>query len=211
MLSTFLVSPLQTPYTFPLLLWGYSPTYLPLPHHPSNPLHWNTKPSQDQRPFLPLMSDKAILWYICSWSHGFLHVYSLIGGLVPRNPGSSGNTVLLKLFFLWGWKLFRSFINSANYSIGVPMLSPIIGYKRPHLYWSGPGRASQETAISGKHFLPSAMGLVSAYGMGLWMAFPSVYAPLFVSVFPLDRRNSGLIFLKCVGGPILQPGPVPSL
>jgi hypothetical protein len=29
------------------------------------------------------MPDKAILCYICGWSHGSLHVYSLVGGLVP--------------------------------------------------------------------------------------------------------------------------------
>jgi hypothetical protein len=34
-----------------------------------------------------LLPDKAILCYICSCSHGSLHVYSLVGGLVS---GSSG-------------------------------------------------------------------------------------------------------------------------
>jgi hypothetical protein len=37
---------------------------------------------------LSLMPDKAILCNICS--HGSLHVYSLIGGLVPRNSGWCG-------------------------------------------------------------------------------------------------------------------------
>ena len=41
------------------------------------------------------------------------------------------------------------------------------------------------------------------------MAFPSVSAPLFVPAFPFDRRNSGLIFLRWVGGPILQLGAMP--
>ena len=40
----------------------------------------------------PLMPYKAILCYICGWSHGLLHVYSLVGGLVP---GSSGEGVWL--------------------------------------------------------------------------------------------------------------------
>jgi hypothetical protein len=44
----------------------------------------------------------------------------------------------------------------------------------------------------------------------LWMAFPSVPAPLFVYEFPLDRRKSTLKFLRCVSGPIPQPGVVPS-
>jgi hypothetical protein len=38
------------------------------------------------------------------------------------------------------------------------------------------------------------------------MAFPSVSAPLFVPVFPLDGSNSGLKFWRWVGGPISQPG-----
>jgi hypothetical protein len=53
---------------------------------PGIPPHWVTEPSQDQG-LLPLMTDKAILCYICSWSHESHHVYSLIGDLVP---GSSG-------------------------------------------------------------------------------------------------------------------------
>ena len=54
------------------------PTY-PLPHHhPSIPLHWGIKPSQNQGPPLPLMPDKVILCYICSGSHGS----SLFGGFV---------------------------------------------------------------------------------------------------------------------------------
>jgi hypothetical protein len=38
------------------------------------------------------------------------------------------------------------------------------------------------------------------------MAFLSVSAPLFVPVFLFNRRNSRLIFLRYVGGPIPQPG-----
>ena len=33
--------------------------YLLMPHCPSIPLHWDSKPSQDQGPLLPLMPDKA--------------------------------------------------------------------------------------------------------------------------------------------------------
>ena len=45
------------------------------------------KLSQDQGPLLPLMLHKAIICYICSWGHGSLLVYSLVGGLVPGNSG----------------------------------------------------------------------------------------------------------------------------
>jgi hypothetical protein len=75
----------------------------PLPHPPQPPrpcipLHWGIEPSQDQGPLLPLMSNKTILCYICGWSHGSLHVYSLVGCLVPET------SVWLMLFFLWGGK-----------------------------------------------------------------------------------------------------------
>jgi len=42
---------------------------------PGIPLPWCIKPSQ----VLPLMSYKAILCYICSWSHELLLVYFLFG------------------------------------------------------------------------------------------------------------------------------------
>jgi hypothetical protein len=73
------------PYPSPWLYEGAPP-----PTHPlSNiPLPWGIQPPQDQGPPLPLISDKAILCYICGWSHRPLHVYSLVGGLVP---GSSGD------------------------------------------------------------------------------------------------------------------------
>ena len=79
--------PSTTP--FPLCLQEDTPlpTHLLSPHCPSIPLHWSIKPPQDQGAPPPLMLDKAILCYICSWNYGSLHVYSLVGGLVP---GSSG-------------------------------------------------------------------------------------------------------------------------
>ncbi|EDM10302.1 RGD1560158 (predicted), isoform CRA_a [Rattus norvegicus] len=33
------------------------------------------------------MPDNAILCYICGWSHGSFHVYSLVDGLVPGTSG----------------------------------------------------------------------------------------------------------------------------
>jgi hypothetical protein len=50
------------------------------------------------------MPDKAILCYICSWSHGSLHVYSMVGGLVPESSVRSG---WLMLFFLEGYKALQ--------------------------------------------------------------------------------------------------------
>jgi hypothetical protein len=88
MISPFLATPSQTSHLIPLLsppLYLYEsvlPTHPLPPHCLSIPLHWGIKPTQDQGPPLPLMSDKAILCYICIWSHGPFHVYSLVGGLV---------------------------------------------------------------------------------------------------------------------------------
>ena len=75
MLARFLVSPPDTP--FPILPPPASmrvlPTHPPTPASlPCIPLHWGIGPSQDQGPLLPLMPDKAIICYICSWSHAWV-------------------------------------------------------------------------------------------------------------------------------------------
>jgi hypothetical protein len=74
------------------------PTYLLLHPHPQFPYPGaSMEPSWDQEPFLPLMHDKAILCYMCSWSH----VCSLDDGLVLGSFWGTGWLILL--FFLWGW------------------------------------------------------------------------------------------------------------
>jgi hypothetical protein len=91
----------------------------------------------------------------------------------------------------------------------------MFGCGHPHLYWSGSGRASWGTAISGfcQQVLLGIsnsvwvwcqqMGWIPRWG-SLWVAFPSVSAPLFVPEFTFDRRNSGILeFLKWVGSPQL--------
>ena len=84
----FPVSPLESPYPIPppLASMRMFPTHPLPPHGPQIPLHWGTEPSQDQQPLLPLIPDNAILCCICSWSHGSLHVYSLVGGFSPWEP-----------------------------------------------------------------------------------------------------------------------------
>jgi hypothetical protein len=57
-----------------------------------------------------LMASKAILCYICIWNHESLHVYSLIGGLVPGNSGGTGWFILF--FLLWGCKLPQLLLQS---------------------------------------------------------------------------------------------------
>jgi hypothetical protein len=97
MLSSLPVSPPEIPYpifppTASMKVLPNPPTHSLLPSCPGIPLHWGIKPSQDQGPLLSLMSNKAILCYICGWSHGSLHMYSLVGSLVL---GSSGEGVWL--------------------------------------------------------------------------------------------------------------------
>ena len=105
----FLLNWLFYLFTFQMLS-PFPVSLLPSPHPNPIPLRWGIMPPQDKGPPLPLMSDKAILCYICIWSPGSLHVYSLVGGLVS---GSSGWPSLLTLFFLWGCKplqLLQSFL-----------------------------------------------------------------------------------------------------
>jgi hypothetical protein len=95
-----------------------------------------------------------------------------------------------------------SFSPLPNSSIGALVLSPMVGCEHPHLYWSGSGRASQETAVSlscQQALLGISnsvwvwclhVGWIPRWG-SLWKAFPSVSVPLFVPVFTLDRSNSG--------------------
>jgi hypothetical protein len=75
----------------PCFYEGALPPSLPLLLlHPGIPLHQCIKPSQDQWPLLPFMSDKAILCYICSWSNRPLYACSLVGGLVLASSWGTG-------------------------------------------------------------------------------------------------------------------------
>ena len=90
MISHYLVThpPLPPPIIPPPLP---SPTHYVMrvlpPHHSSIPLCWGIEPPQDQGPPLPLLSDKAILCYICIWSHESLPIHFLVSGLVSGSTG----------------------------------------------------------------------------------------------------------------------------
>jgi hypothetical protein len=91
-LSSFLVPPHKTPHPIPfhpasMGVFPQPPTHSHLLHHGIS-LQWGIKLSQDQEPFLTLMPDQAIFCYICSWSHGSFHMYSLVGDLVPQSSGA---------------------------------------------------------------------------------------------------------------------------
>jgi hypothetical protein len=104
-------------------------------------------------------------------------------------------------------------------SLGIPGFSLMVGCENQHLYWSGAGRVSQGPipgycqqvlfGISNSiRVWCRQVGSILMWG-GLWMAFPSVSVPFFVSAFPLDRNDSGLKFLRWVGSPIPQLGAMP--
>jgi hypothetical protein len=92
--------PILSPH--PLPLWGCFPTHTPisasLPFHSPTLGHRtlsNLRAAPPQPPPPPaLMSNKALFCHVCNWSHGSLHVYSLVGGPVLA---SSGWTDLLTL------------------------------------------------------------------------------------------------------------------
>jgi hypothetical protein len=117
---------------------------------------------------------------------------------------------------------FSSYSPFYNYSIGVPMFSPIVGFEHPLLYLWNFGKASQEAAIKGSCQqallgIQNSIRVLCLY-MGwiprcesLWMAFPSGSALHFVPIFPLDKSHSGLKIWRLVCGPIPQPGPLTNL
>ena len=86
MISPFQVSFLKTPCVLAFMrvfLHTRSTTSASLLQYP---LHWGTKPPQDEGLSLPFVSDKAVLCYICICCQESLHVYTLVGGLVPGSP-----------------------------------------------------------------------------------------------------------------------------
>jgi hypothetical protein len=79
----------------------------------------------------------------------------------------------------------------------------MFGCIHPHLYWSGSCQQALLGISNSVWVWWLNMGYTSRWG-SLWMAFPSISAPLFVPAFPFDRSDSGLLFLRWVGGPIPQ-------
>ena len=139
--SSYLLLKLPYPIPSPTLSIT-NPLLLPFP---GITLHWDIKPSQDQGPLLPLMSNKAILCYIRGWRYGSLHVYFLVSGLVH---GSSGVLVGSYCCSYYGASTSFSFFSPfSSSSVGDPVLSPMVGCEHPLLHLSSTGRTS--TATSG--------------------------------------------------------------
>jgi hypothetical protein len=77
-------------------------THPPAPTSPSSiPLYWGIYGLFKRPRTFPSIDDKAILCYICSWSHA----YSFADSLVPGSSAGSGWLILL--FFLWGSKVLQ--------------------------------------------------------------------------------------------------------
>jgi hypothetical protein len=82
---------------------------------------------------------QASATYVCIWSHGFLHVHSLVGGLVSESTGLSnrpGDVLPIGL---------QS--PSASQVYGVPELSLKGGSNYLHVHWSVASQTSQGAAI----------------------------------------------------------------
>ena len=125
MLSSFPVFPPQILY--PFLFFPVSMRVRPhplSPHCPRIPLCWVIDPPQDQGSFLPLMSDKVILCYICSWSQGSLHVYSLVVGLVLGGLEAC----------LICWYCFSSYVVVNPFCFFSPFSISSIGVKSKDIY-----------------------------------------------------------------------------
>jgi hypothetical protein len=174
------------------------------PFHPGIPLYWGIEPSQDQGLLFPLMPYKAILCYICGWSHGSLHVYSLVGGLVP---GSSGEVWLVDIVVLPMGLQTPSAPSVLSLTIPLWTLCSVqsLASSICLCFCQALGRASQETAITG--FCQQAlvgihnsvwvwwlyMGWIPRWG-SLWMAYPSVSTQHFVFppmsiLFPPSKKD----------------------
>jgi len=164
---------------------------------PASPIYYSYTLGH-QCPPLRLMTDKAILGYICSWSHGSLHVY----------------------FFGWcfsPWEFWVVVVVDTVLPMGLqsPSVSPVLLLALPfgvtgfshmggtwylHLYTSGAGRTCQGIAKLG-FWQQVLFGVSNSVGVSCWqtgrlsrwcglgMAFPSVLLHFFVPVFPLDRNN----------------------
>ena len=143
------------------------------PNHPLPPTHpqflytgASINPSQDQGPLLPVMHDKAILCYMCSWSH----VYSFVDGLVPGSSRGSGWLILM--FFLWGCKYLHFFSPFSNSSIR----RRIVQWLAANIHFcicnalAGPLRRQPYQAPNSVHFLASTV--VSGFANCIWDESP---------------------------------------
>jgi hypothetical protein len=118
-----------------------------------------------------LISSKAIFCYICTWSHGSLHVYSLVGGLVP---GSSGVWLVDIVVPLMGLQTPSApSVLSLTHPLGTPCSVKWLA-ESIHLYicqaLAEPLRKQLHQATNSKHFLAST--IVSGFDNCIWDGSP---------------------------------------
>ena len=115
--------------------------------------------------FLFLKSQYLILFILFYWifSSYFKHYplpppapippsHSLVSIKVlplPITLSTSVPWLMMMMFFPWGCKPFSSFSLFSNSFIRVPVFTPMVSCKHPHLYLYDSGRASEDTSISG--------------------------------------------------------------
>ena len=152
--------PFHPPTLSSMRMLPHPPTH-PLLHCPSILLRWGIKPPQDQGPLLPLMLNKAIFCYICSWSNEYLHEYTLISGLVP---GSFGGLVGWYCCSFYGVTThFRSFSPSPISSIRAALAESIYIGQAVAEFLKG----QIYHALVSKHFLASS--IVHRFGICRYM------------------------------------------
>jgi hypothetical protein len=115
------------------------------------------------------MSNKSIFSHIWSWSHRSLHVYSSVGGPVPRSSGGSGQLTLL--LPPWGCKIPQLHQSLCQLLQEDPMLSPMVGCEHRSISLcicqalAEPLRRQQTASIS-KHF--PAFTIASGFVGCIW-------------------------------------------
>ena len=184
MLSSFSVPPPKTPS--PLLLalplcmrvLLYPLVQTLLPQCPSIAHPWIIMPVQDQGHSLPLMPDKAFLYYVSSWKSGYPLMYYVLGGLV--------HVSFVRLCLV-------DFVDLLM-GLQAPSVTSVLVLTSPL------GSPCSVLSAQTIWLCEAAYVLVrlwkSLSGDSLWMAFLLLCAPLSVPAFSFDRRNSGLIFLR---------------
>jgi hypothetical protein len=133
---------------------------------------------------LPSHWSQSVLCYICGWSHGSLHLYSLVGGLVP---GSSGS-LLARYCFSYGLQTPSSpSVLSPTPPLGTPCsvqcLAESIHLCVCQAMAESLRRQLYQAPVS-KHFLAST--IVSGFGDCMWDGSPG-------GVWDVDMSNSSFV------------------
>jgi hypothetical protein len=160
------------------------------------------------------MPDKAILCYICIWTHGSLPVHSLVSGLDPGSTGWSGQ---LMLFFLWGCNLPQLLHSFPQFPYQGPWAQSD-GWLQASTSalvscWLNPIRSSHSRLLSVSaswHWQQCQVWCLQTGWISRWgspqIAFHSGSAPFLSLLFFWTGTFLSKKILRWVGGPIPQHG-----